>query len=210
MQASARSSSSSGIFDLSGRTALVTGGGGVLGSAFARFLAEAGATAVVAGRHLSTLQPVVDAIVSDGGKAIAVLLDVTDSASVESAFVEAEEKAGPIDILVNNSGVASQQKLVDADETAWDAVLDTNLKGAWLMSRALARRAIAAGSAANIVNVASILGLRTASDVSSYAVSKAGLVHLTRVLALELARHRIRVNALAPAMSKQTSTATSC
>jgi NAD(P)-dependent dehydrogenase (short-subunit alcohol dehydrogenase family) len=210
MQAFARSFSSSGIFDLSGRTALVTGGGGVLGSAFARFLADAGATVVVAGRRLSTLQPVVDAIVADGGKAVAVLLDVTDSTSVESAHAEAEQKAGAIDILVNNSGVASQQKLVDADEAAWDTVLDTNLKGAWLLSRALARRAVAARRPANIVNVASILGLRTASDVSSYAVSKAGLVHLTRVLALELARHRIRVNALAPAMSKQTSTATSC
>jgi NAD(P)-dependent dehydrogenase (short-subunit alcohol dehydrogenase family) len=186
------------IFDLSGRTALVTGGGGVLGSAFSRFLAEAGATVVVAGRRLATLQLVVDGIVADGGKAAAVLVDVTDSAAVESAFVEAGQKAGAIDLLVNNAGVASQQKFVDAEEAAWDTVLDTNLKGAWLMSRALARHAIAAGRPAAIVNVASILGLRTASEVSAYAVSKAGLLHLTQVLALELARHRIRVNALAP------------
>jgi NAD(P)-dependent dehydrogenase (short-subunit alcohol dehydrogenase family) len=186
------------IFDLSGRTALVTGGGGALGSSFSRFLAEAGATVIVAGRRLATLRPVVDGIVADGGKAVAVSVDVTDSAAVETAFAEAERKVGAIDLLVNNAGVASQQKFVEAEESAWDTVLDTNLKGAWLMSRALARRAIAAGRPDAIVNVASILGLRTASEVSAYAVSKAGLVHLTRVLALELARHRIRVNALAP------------
>jgi NAD(P)-dependent dehydrogenase (short-subunit alcohol dehydrogenase family) len=194
----ASSSSASGLFDLSGKAALVTGGGGGLGSSFARTLAEAGATVIVAGRRRAALQPVVDGIVAEGGKAFPVAVDVADAAAVESAFAEAREKAGAIDLLVNNAGVTHAQRFVDTEESAWDAVLDTNLKGAWLMSRAFARHAIAAGRPAGIVNVASILGLRTASEVSAYAVSKAGLVHLTRVLALELARHRIRVNALAP------------
>jgi NAD(P)-dependent dehydrogenase (short-subunit alcohol dehydrogenase family) len=181
-------------FDMSGKVALVTGASGGLGRHFAEVLASAGAEVVLAARRQDALDEAAAAIRTGGGKARAVGLDVTDARSVDRAFQE----AGPVDVLVNNSGVAATVTAIEMEEADWDRIVDTNLKGAWLVSRAFARQAVAAKREGAIVNIASILGLRVAGLVSAYAASKAGLIQLTQAMALELARHRIRVNALAP------------
>jgi NAD(P)-dependent dehydrogenase (short-subunit alcohol dehydrogenase family) len=181
-------------FDMNGKVALVTGASGGLGRHFAEVLALAGAEVVLAARRQDALAEAAAAIRSAGGRARTVGLDVTDAGSVDQAF----QAAGPVDVLVNNSGVAATVTAIEMDEADWDRIIDTNLKGAWLVSRAFARLAVAARREGAIVNIASILGLRVAGLVSAYAASKAGLIQLTQAMALELARHRIRVNALAP------------
>lgn len=185
-------------FRLDGRTALITGASGGLGDHFARTLAAAGARTVLAARRLDRLEALRNDIEASGAEAHTVALDVTDSKSVDSAFDEAASRTGSIDILINNSGVAIGQAAVEISESDWDRLMDTNLKGAWLMAQAFARRAIAAETGGSIVNIASILGRRVAAGVAPYSASKAALEHLTRSLALEWARHRIRVNAIAP------------
>lgn len=184
-------------FDLSGKVALVTGASGGLGLHFARTLATAGARVVLAARRKEQLEANVAAI---GGEdaAMAVAMDVTDPTSVERGLVEAAGRFGPATIVVNNSGVTVTQAALDLDPGEWDRIMDTNLKGAWLVARAAARQLIDAKLAGSIVNVASILGFRVAGHVAAYTASKAGLVQLTRALALEWARYRIRVNAIAP------------
>jgi NAD(P)-dependent dehydrogenase (short-subunit alcohol dehydrogenase family) len=129
---------------------------------------------------------------------MAVAMDVTDPQSVERAIAEIAESLGPATIVVNNSGIAVPGTALDVDPDGWDRVMDTNVKGAWLVSRAAAKRMIEAKLEGSIVNIASILGFRVAGQVAPYATSKAGLLHLTRALAFEWARHRMRVNAIAP------------
>lgn len=185
-------------FQLDGKTALITGASGGLGGHFARTLAAAGARTVLASRRLERMAALRDDIESSGGRAHVVELDVTDSHSVASAFDWTVAHTGGVDILVNNSGVAIGQAAVDISESDWDRLIDTNLKGAWLMAQAFARRAIDAQSGGSIINIASILGRRVAAGVAPYSASKAALEHLTRSLALEWARHAIRVNSIAP------------
>ena len=187
----------SDLFRLDGRCALVTGASGSLGRHFAEALARAGAAVVLAARRLDRLETIADEIGAAGGKAMAVALDVTDAGSIGAAFAAAEERLGPVTVLVNNAGLAVTKPLLDHDEADWDQVMDTNLKGAWLVAQEAAQR-MAAADGGNIINIASILGLRVAGSVPVYSVSKAGLIHLTRAMALELARYGIRVNALAP------------
>ena len=187
----------SDLFRLDGRCALVTGASGSLGRHFAEVLARAGAAVVLAARRLDRLETIADEIGAAGGKAMAVALDVTDADSIGAAFAAAEERLGPVTVLVNNAGLAVTKPLLDHDEADWDQVMDTNLKGAWLVAQEAAQR-MAAADGGNIINIASILGLRVAGSVPVYSVSKAGLIHLTRAMALELARYGIRVNALAP------------
>ncbi|HVJ54820.1 MAG TPA: glucose 1-dehydrogenase [Aliidongia sp.] len=187
------------LFRLDGKTALVTGASSGFGHHFALVLARAGAAVLLGARRTDRLEALAAEIRTQGGHAHALTLDVTQADSVEAALAAAGSLAGPIDILINNSGVSGPAAFAaDLEEQDWDRVMDTNLKGTWLVSRAVARRMIAAGQGGSIVNIASMLGLRVAHAVSAYAVSKAGVTQLTKAMALELARHRIRVNALAP------------
>ena len=186
------------IFDLGGKVALVTGASGGLGLHFARTLSGAGAKVALAARRREQLEANVASIASAGGEAMAVAMDVTDPQSVERAVAEIAESLGPATIVVNNSGIAVPGTALDVDPDGWDRVMDTNVKGAWLVSRAAAKRMIEAKLEGSIVNIASILGFRVAGRVAPYAASKAGLVQLTRALAFEWTRYGIRVNAIAP------------
>ena len=182
------------LFDVRGKVALVTGASSGLGENFARCLAARGAVVVACARRADRLE----ALVRDGSAAYAVALDVTDPASVEAAVSRAVELAGPIDILVNNAGVADTKASLELTEADWRRVLDTNLDGAWRVAQAVAKAMVAARRGGSIVNIASILGLRQATHLLAYAAAKAALVQVTRSLALEWARHGIRVNAIAP------------
>lgn len=181
-----------------GRCALVTGASSGLGAHFARLLAAQGAKVALAARRLDRLEAVVREIEAAGGTALAVACDVTDEASIMDAVGRAAAGLGTLDVLVNNSGVTGRKPFLEASAEEWDSVLDTNLRGAFLMCREFARAAIAAGQGGRIVNVASILGLRTIKGVVPYSASKAGLCHMTAVLAMELGPRGITVNALAP------------
>jgi NAD(P)-dependent dehydrogenase (short-subunit alcohol dehydrogenase family) len=183
---------------LAGRHALITGANGSLGSHFARTLARAGADVALTARRVDALDPLVDEIAKLGRRAVPLALDVTDAASVAQAFDHAAQALGTITIVVNNAGIAITKPLLDHTEVDWLTVIDVNLNGAWRVAQAAARHMVARGAGGSIVNVASILGLRVAAQVPSYAASKAALIQLTKAMAVELARHRIRVNALAP------------
>jgi NAD(P)-dependent dehydrogenase (short-subunit alcohol dehydrogenase family) len=183
---------------LHGRCALVTGASSGLGRAFAGMLAGAGAAVALAARRRDSLEVVRQEIEAAGGQAIAVAMDVTNAGSVAEAVEQARQELGELDILVNNAGVTLTKPFLELSEPEWDQQVDTNLKGAFLVAQAAARvmRERARGGA--IVNIASILGLRVAGQVAAYLSSKAGILHLTKAMALELARYRIRVNALCP------------
>ena len=185
-------------FILDGKVAIVTGASGGLGRHFAVTLARAGAKVAVAARRLDRLRELVGAIEGFDGRAVALPLDVTDAASVRDAVSAAETELGAVTILVNNAGVALTKPALELDETEWDRVVDTNLKGAWLVAQEVARHMARLGHGGSIVNIASILGIQAAGGLAPYCASKAGLIQLTRALAVELARYDIRVNAIAP------------
>ena len=185
-------------FDLSGRTALVTGASSGLGRHFARTLAVHGASVALAARRIGRLEAVAREIRDAGGAAYPVRMDVTDAESVERGFDSMRDTLGVPDVLVNNSGIARPASTLDVTEDDWAAVLGTNLDGAWRVARGTARRMVDAGRPGTIVNVLSIVAFRVAGGLGPYAASKAGLLQLTRTMALELARHRVRVNAIAP------------
>ena len=180
------------MFDLNNKVAFVSGASSGIGEHFARVLAEHGAKVVLAARRTDRLQSIVRDIQRSGNEALAVSMDVTDQSSIKSAFDQAQEKFGMVEIVSNNAGVADSKPVVDTTEDSWDFVLDTNLKGAWLIAREAGLRMIDAGISGSIVNTASILGLRVAISQASYGTSKAAVIHLTKTLALEWSRKNIR------------------
>ncbi len=189
--------------NLNGKVALVTGASSGLGARFAKILAEAGAQVVLAARRVERLKELRAEIESNGGAAQLVALDVTDYASIKSAIAHAETEAGPIDILINNSGVSSTQRLVDVTPEDYRQVMDTNLQGAFFVAQEAAKRMIlrAKGDPTRqhrIINIASVAGLRVLSQIGVYCMSKAGVVQMTKAMALEWGRHGINVNAICP------------
>jgi NAD(P)-dependent dehydrogenase (short-subunit alcohol dehydrogenase family) len=186
------------VFEVRDQHILVTGGSSGFGRQFAGFLASNGAKVTLAARRADALASVVADIHQSGGKAQGVLLDVTLADRIDGAMKEAEAAFGPIHAIVNNAGVTATKPALEQNESNWNSVVDTNLKGVWLVAQAAARRMIENKVSGSIVNIASILGLRVAGAVAPYAVSKAGVIQLTKALALEWARYGIRVNALAP------------
>ena len=185
-------------FDLSGRTALVTGASSGLGRHFARILAGHGATVALAARRIERLEALAGEIRDAGGTACPVRMDVTDADSVAAGLDAARDALGVPDILVNNSGIARPATTLDVTEDDWAGVVGTNLEGAWRVAQGTARRMVDAERPGTIINVLSILAFGVARGLGSYAASKAGLLQLTRTMAMELARHRVRVNAIAP------------
>lgn len=185
------------LFDLSGQTALITGGGTGLGRQFANVLADAGAAVVLCARRVDKLEETAGEINASGGSAMCVPMDITDEDQIAKGFDAAEDFSN-VSILVNNAGTVAEPTLLELEQADWDRVLDTNLKGAWLVAREAARRMIESGTPGSVINIASILGSAVQKGTGPYAASKAALIHMTRVMALEWARYQIRVNAIAP------------
>ena len=192
--------------DLAGRVALVTGASSGLGWQFARVLAQAGAGVVLSGRRIERLKELRALIEAEGGDAHVVRLDVTDNASIGSAVAHAETEMGNIDILVNNAGMSVARKLTEITPDDYDAMFDTNTRGAFFVAQEVAKRMIARSKGAapgtwaggRIINIASAAGLRVLPQIGAYAMSKAAVVHMTRAMALEWGRYGINTNAICP------------
>ena len=186
------------IFDLHGKVAMVTGASSGLGLRFAQCLAENGAAVALVARRADRLKTLAAQIENAGGKAIPIEADVRDRAAMAQAFDAAEALLGPVTILVNNAGVAHSGRAVELPEDEWRRVLSVNLDAVFFCAQEAARRMLAAGKAGAIVNIASVLGLGVGKGAVAYATAKAGVIQLTKAMALELAFKGIRVNAIAP------------
>jgi NAD(P)-dependent dehydrogenase (short-subunit alcohol dehydrogenase family) len=185
-------------FSVEGQVALVTGASSGIGLHLAEVLALAGAKVALAARRADRLEEACAAIRERGGTCLPVALDVTNRGSVVAALNATEDGIGPLSVLVNNAGVVVSKPFFEHTEEDWDHVVDTNLKGAWLMAREFAAHLVTKKRPGNIINIASVLSFRTIARVPSYLAAKGGLLHLNGAMAVELARYNIRVNAIAP------------
>lgn len=192
--------------DLSGRVAFITGASSGLGEQFARTLSRAGAAVVLAGRRLERLKDLRAQLEAEGGDAHVTPLDVTSIVSIKSAIAHAETEVGPIDILVNNSGVSKTQRLREVGEADFDEIMNTNLKGAFFVAQEVGKRMLARsqGNAVQgqpigkIINIASTAGLKVLPQIGVYCMSKAGIIQMTKAMALEWGKYGINVNAICP------------
>ena len=192
--------------DLSGRVAFVTGASSGLGAQFARTLARAGAGVVLASRRVEKLKELRARIEGEGGDAHVVELDVTDHDSIKSAVAHAETEMGSIDILVNNSGVSTTQRIQDVTPEDYDFIFDTNVKGAFFVAQEVGKRMLARSRGAapgsftggRIINIASMAGLKVLPQIGAYCMSKAAVVQMTRAMALEWGKFGINTNAICP------------
>jgi NAD(P)-dependent dehydrogenase (short-subunit alcohol dehydrogenase family) len=192
--------------DLSGRVALITGASGGLGAQFAKTLAASGAAVVLASRRMDKLKDLCAEIEAEGGDAHAVQLDVTNTASIKAAGAHAETEVGSIDILVNNSGVSTTQRVQDVSEEDYDFVFNTNTKGAFFVAQEVGKRMLARAKGAapgsytggRIINIASMAGLKVLPQIGVYCMSKAAVVHMTKAMAVEWGKYGINVNAICP------------
>jgi gluconate 5-dehydrogenase len=185
------------LFDLTGRTALITGSSQGLGLAIARGLAQAGAAIVLNGRDQKKLAAAADTLRNEGARVMFAAFDVTNGAVAERAVAQIEAEFAPLDILVNNAGIHQRAPLAEMTEAQWRAVIDTNLTSAFLVARAVAPRMIARG-AGKIINIASIIAEVARPTIGNYAAAKGGLKMLTRAMAVEWAPRGLQVNAIAP------------
>ncbi len=193
--------------DLSGKVALVTGASSGLGEQFALTLAKAGAQVVLASRRVERLKELRARIEAEGGAASVVALDVTDLPGIAKAVTQAELETGPIDILVNNSGVSTTQRLVDVKPEDYDFMFDTNVKGSFFVAQAVAQSMIKRAKLdpqrqARIINIASMAGLKVLAQIGVYCMSKAAVVQMTKAMALEWGRYNINVSAICPGYIK--------
>ena len=192
--------------DLSGRVAFVTGASSGLGAQFARTLARAGAGVVLASRRVEKLKELRARIEGEGGDAHVIELDVTDHDSIKAAVAHAETEMGSIDILVNNSGVSTTQRIQDVTPEDYDFVFDTNVKGAFFVAQEVGKRMLARSRGAapgsftggRIINIASMAGLKVLPQIGAYCMSKAAVVQMTKAMAIEWGRFGINVNAICP------------
>lgn len=188
--------------DLNGKVAIVTGGGGAIGSAMCMQLAANGAKVVVAGRTMKTLQATVDAVKAAGGEATAVICDVSKAESANNLIAEAVRIYGRLDCMVNNAGINGgpefRKPIHEYDDGLWDRIVSIDLNGVYYCSKAAARQLIAQGGGGSIINIGSIVGLTPLRLQCAFTAAKAGVFNLTRTMALELAPYGIRVNGIAP------------
>ncbi len=192
--------------DLSGRVAFITGASSGLGAQFARTLARAGAGVVLASRRIEKLKELRARIEGEGGDAHVIELDVTDHASIKSAVAHAETEMGSIDILVNNSGVSTTQRLQDVTPDDYDFIFDTNVKGAFFVAQEVGKRMLARSRGAapgsftggRIINIASMAGLKVLPQIGAYCMSKAAVVQMTKAMAMEWGKFGINTNAICP------------
>ncbi|WP_182119162.1 SDR family oxidoreductase [Acidovorax sp. FHTAMBA] len=192
--------------DLSGRVAFITGASSGLGAQFARTLARAGAGVVLASRRVEKLKELRARIEGEGGDAHVIELDVTDHDSIKSAVAHAETEMGSIDILVNNSGVSTTQRIQDVTPEDYDFIFDTNVKGAFFVAQEVGKRMLARSRGAapgsftggRIINIASMAGLKVLPQIGAYCMSKAAVVQMTKAMALEWGKFGINVNAICP------------
>jgi NAD(P)-dependent dehydrogenase (short-subunit alcohol dehydrogenase family) len=186
------------LFSLQDKVVLVTGASSGLGAHFAQLVSAAGAKVVIAARRVERLQALAEQMRGQGGEVIAVALDVTARASVEAAFDLAQQTFGVVDVVINNAGVGGAVKALEVTEQDWSTMISTILVGVWRVAQCAAQRMAKEGKGGSIINIASILGERVGTGLSHYCAAKAGVLQLTKALALEFARYDIRVNAIAP------------